>query len=90
MARCDFCKSRIEQGTGKKFIYKDGHISNFCSSKCERHTFRLKHKGRNVRWTEEYQKLKKSGKLTEDVEIKAEDLQAEKPAEDKQKKGGKK
>lgn len=68
MARCDFCKRRIEQGTGKKFIFKDGTQVNFCSSKCEKNTFTLKHKGRTTRWTDEAQKLKKSGKVTEEVE----------------------
>jgi large subunit ribosomal protein L24e len=59
MAICDFCKGTIEQGTGKMFVHKDGKIVRFCSSKCEKHHFKLKHKGRTTAWTPEFQKLKK-------------------------------
>lgn len=61
MAKCDFCKHKIEPGTGKKFIQKDGKVLDFCSGKCETHHFKLKHKGRTTKWTAEFQKLK-SGK----------------------------
>lgn len=83
MARCDFCKGKVEPGTGKKFIYKDGTIMNFCSSKCEKHVFVLRHKGRSQAWTEEAHKIKKSGKLTEEVE-----KDVEKKPEKKTKKEG--
>ncbi|MBU1976009.1 MAG: ribosomal protein L24e family protein [Nanoarchaeota archaeon] len=61
MAKCDFCKQKIGPGTGKKFIQKDGKILDFCSAKCERHVFKLKHKSRTTKWTDEYHKLKETG-----------------------------
>jgi large subunit ribosomal protein L24e len=59
MAICEFCKGQIEPGTGKMFVYKDGKIVRFCKSKCEKHHFKLKHKGRTTKWTDEYHRLKK-------------------------------
>lgn len=59
MASCEFCKGTIEQGTGKMFVHKDGKIVRFCSSKCEKHHFKLRHKGRTTPWTPEFQRLKK-------------------------------
>ncbi|MBN1645667.1 ribosomal protein L24e family protein [Candidatus Woesearchaeota archaeon] len=59
MARCDFCQKRIEPGTGKLYIKKDGKTFDFCSKKCETHMLKLKHKPRTTRWTLEYRKLKK-------------------------------
>ncbi|MFH1072379.1 MAG: 50S ribosomal protein L24e [Nanoarchaeota archaeon] len=62
MAKCDFCKNRIEPGTGKKYIKKDGKVFDFCSSKCERHQLKLRHKARTTKWTKEYAKVKKEEK----------------------------
>lgn len=50
MAKCSFCKKSIEQGTGKMFVTKDGRIMHFCSTKCEKHTFKLKRNPRKTRW----------------------------------------
>ena len=60
MARCDFCKKRIEPGTGKKFIKKDGKILDFCSNKCEKNMLKLRRKPRNVKWTLEARKVRKA------------------------------
>ncbi len=54
MVKCDFCKRRIEPGTGKKLVRKDGKVLDFCSGKCEKNLLKLKRKPRNVKWTEEY------------------------------------
>lgn len=61
MPKCDFCKKRIEPGTGKKYVQKDGKVLDFCSGKCETHQLKLKHKGRTTPWTNEHHKLKKQG-----------------------------
>lgn len=62
MAKCDFCKNRIEQGTGKLYVKKDGKMLHFCSSKCEKNTLKLKRKPRTTKWTEEYHSIKKGTK----------------------------
>lgn len=50
MAKCSFCGNAIEQGTGKMLVRKDGAISFFCSSKCEKNTA-MKRESKYVRWT---------------------------------------
>ncbi len=62
MARCSFCKEIINKGTGKIFVKTDAKILNFCSTKCERNMLKLKRKPRDVRWTQEFQSIKKEGK----------------------------
>ena len=63
MAKCNFCDKKIEQGTGKMFIKKEGKILWFCSNKCEKNMLKLKRKPVNIRWTghhhNEKQKTKK-------------------------------
>ncbi len=62
MARCSFCKKIIPKGTGKMFIRVDGKILNFCSNKCEKNMLKLRRKPRKLKWTEEFQQIKKGGK----------------------------
>jgi large subunit ribosomal protein L24e len=62
MADCNFCGTKIEVGTGKIYVKVDGRILNFCSSKCEKNFVGLGRKPRNVRWTKEYQDIKKQSK----------------------------
>jgi len=62
MANCDFCKSKIPKGTGKKYIKKDGKILNFCSNKCEKNLIKLGRKARTTKWTGEYHKIKEGKK----------------------------
>ncbi|MFC1648559.1 50S ribosomal protein L24e [Nanoarchaeota archaeon] len=63
MVICDFCKNKVEPGTGKKYIKKDGHIIDFCSNKCKKNMLKLKRKPRTTKWTREYQMVKKGGKV---------------------------
>lgn len=35
MKKCTFCGSKIEPGTGKMLVRKDGTIQYFCSTKCQ-------------------------------------------------------
>lgn len=51
MARCSFCKTDIERGTGKIFVTKEGKVLNFCSRKCEKNMLKLKRLPRKLKWT---------------------------------------
>ncbi len=62
MARCSFCKEVIGKGTGKIFVKTDGKILNFCSNRCEKNMLKLKRKPRDIKWTREYQTIKKEGR----------------------------
>ncbi len=48
---CTFCGEKIEPGTGKMYVRKDGTIFYFCSSKCQ-NNYRLGRVPRRVDWTE--------------------------------------
>ncbi len=48
---CSFCSRRIEPGTGKMFVKRDGSVLYFCSSKCEKNMLKLGRNPRRVRWT---------------------------------------
>ena len=60
--RCSFCTREIPFGRGITFVKKEGKALNFCTSKCQKHQLKLKHKARETGWTEEYKKLKKQTK----------------------------
>ncbi|HLD06643.1 MAG TPA: 50S ribosomal protein L24e [Candidatus Nanoarchaeia archaeon] len=62
MARCSFCGSVLEPGTGKMYVKKDGRILYFCSRTCEKQLLKLGRVPRETRWTAEAQRLKKGGK----------------------------
>ncbi|MGC9443756.1 MAG: 50S ribosomal protein L24e [Candidatus Methanospirareceae archaeon] len=48
--RCSFCNIRLEPGTGKMFVRRDGTVLYFCSSKCERNMLKLRRKSRKLKW----------------------------------------
>jgi large subunit ribosomal protein L24e len=56
MAKCSFCKTDIELGTGTMYVKKDGTILNFCSMKCEKNTLKLGRVPRFIKWTKSYVK----------------------------------
>lgn len=56
--KCSFCSNEIERGTGKMFVQNDARIFYFCSSKCQKGQFKLKHKGWETKWTETFRTLK--------------------------------
>lgn len=62
LMKCSFCSNEIERGTGKMYVQNDGRIFYFCSSKCQKGQFKLKHKGWEVKWTETFRRLKGEGK----------------------------
>jgi len=57
---CSFCGNKIEPGTGKMFVRKDGTILFFDKSKCEKNYLKLGREPRKVRWTKEFKEAKRS------------------------------
>lgn len=51
MAYCSFCSEEIPKGCGEMFVFKDGAMLYFCSSKCKKNSIRLKREGRLMKWT---------------------------------------
>ncbi|HLD04840.1 MAG TPA: 50S ribosomal protein L24e, partial [Candidatus Nanoarchaeia archaeon] len=41
-----------ERGTGKKYVYKDGKVLDFCSRKCEKNLIKLRRTARTTKWTQ--------------------------------------
>ena len=62
---CSFCGDEIEPGKGMTYIRKDGNILNFCSRKCRINMLKLKRVPRKIKWTREYQNLKRLRKNSE-------------------------
>ena len=62
MAKCSFCKTNIEQGTGKIYVTKEGKIFNFCSMKCEKNQLKLKRNPRFFKWANPKEKAEKEVK----------------------------
>jgi large subunit ribosomal protein L24e len=60
--KCSFCGTEIPPGTGLMYVQKDGKILYFCSKKCEKNMLKLKRKPRKVKWTEEFNNIKKGVK----------------------------
>ncbi len=58
MAKCSFCGSDIERGTGKIKILKEGKVINLCGTKCEKNMFKLHRVAREMPWTAEYKVAK--------------------------------
>lgn len=50
--KCSFCYRRIEPGTGKMYVKKDGTVLNFCSNKCHKNMIELKRVPRTTAWTD--------------------------------------
>jgi len=53
MAKCAFCNTQIEVGTGKMFIYVSGKFDYFCSKKCEKNMLKLGRNPKQFKWTRE-------------------------------------
>ena len=69
---CSFCGKKIEYGTGKMFVRKDGTILYFDTSKCEKNYLKLGREPRKVRWTAEAreEKAQRTKTIKEAVENK--------------------
>ncbi len=55
MRTCSFCGEEIPEGTGKMYVRRDGSISFFCSSKCEKNN-KLGRIPRKVKWVKQWDK----------------------------------
>ena len=62
MAKCSFCRTTIERGTGTMVVRNDGSILFFCSSKCDKNMLKLGREPRHLRWTAAYVKEQKGSK----------------------------
>ncbi|MEM3154864.1 MAG: 50S ribosomal protein L24e [Candidatus Woesearchaeota archaeon] len=56
MAKCSFCRSVIEPGTGTMYVRKDGTVLNFCAMKCEKNMLNLGRTPRFTKWTKAFEK----------------------------------
>lgn len=56
MAKCSFCKTVIEPGTGTMYVKKDSTILHFCTMKCEKNMLHLGRTARFVKWTKAFEK----------------------------------
>ncbi|MFO8109570.1 MAG: 50S ribosomal protein L24e [Thermoplasmata archaeon] len=52
--QCSFCGTKIEPGTGKIYIKKEGSVYHFCTGKCKKNMIDLKRKDRETRWTRKF------------------------------------
>jgi large subunit ribosomal protein L24e len=50
--RCSFCGEKLEQGTGKMYVKKDGTVFYFDSNKCYKNMILMKRVARTTAWTE--------------------------------------
>jgi large subunit ribosomal protein L24e len=56
MAKCNFCGTTIQRGTGLIYVLKEGKAINYCSRKCEKNETVLRRKPANMKWTMRYSK----------------------------------
>jgi len=68
MVKCSFCGQDLPIGGGKMYAKKEGTVFYFCSNKCEKNQIVLGRKPINTRWTEAYNKLKKTLMSAKDKE----------------------
>jgi large subunit ribosomal protein L24e len=60
MVKCSFCGNDLPLGGGKMYVKKEGTVFYFCSNKCEKNQIQMGRKPVKTRWTESYNKLKKT------------------------------
>jgi len=60
MVKCSFCGQDLPIGGGKMYVKREGTVFYFCSNKCEKNQVVLGRKPIDTRWTEAYNKLKKT------------------------------
>jgi len=78
--QCDFCGTDIEPGTGTMFVFVDGRVVHYCSSKCEKNAD-LGRVPRDVEWTAEGQRLRQRSQRTVGTQEEVEEVAAEPPEE---------
>ena len=77
---CDFCETDIEPGTGTMFVFADGRVVHYCSSKCEKNAD-LGRVPRDVEWTGESRRLRQRRQGTVGSQDEVEEVAAEAPEE---------
>lgn len=78
MVKCSFCGDDLPIGGGKLYAKKDGTTYHFCTNKCEKNMIVLKRKPVKTKWTNAYNKLKKTLLLAKDNEAKESEKKGEK------------
>lgn len=53
---CNFCGEKIEPGTGRMYVRRDGRVHYFCSNKCFKNMIVLKRVPRRTKWSKKYRK----------------------------------
>ena len=56
MTDCTFCGHRVEPGSGKMFVKKDGTVLHFCCHKCQMNQVGLGRVNRYVKWTKAFER----------------------------------
>ncbi|MBD3249608.1 50S ribosomal protein L24e [Candidatus Woesearchaeota archaeon] len=79
MARCIFCRTNIEKGTGKIFVMKDGRTIDFCSNKCEKNMIKLGKKNTELKWITKKSEKEKKEELIEELEESSKEEEKPKP-----------
>lgn len=77
---CDFCGTDIEPGTGTMFVFVDGRVVHYCSSKCEKNAD-LGRVPRDVEWTAEGRRLRQRRQRTVGSQAEVEEVAADTPEE---------
>ena len=71
MARCSFCGTDIERGTGKTVVQKDTTIVHFCTRRCEKNMLELKRNPLKVAWTLRFRQFRGKAKGAEALVLEA-------------------
>jgi large subunit ribosomal protein L24e len=82
MAKCTFCGSNIEKGTGKSMFMVDGKTLHFCRRKCEKNMIKLGRNPRDIKWTAEH-KIWKDMRMAAEKQAKSGAAKTETKAEKK-------
>ena len=65
MARCSFCGTDIERGTGKTSVQKDSSILHFCTRRCEKNMVELGRTPLKTPWTLRFRQFRGKAKGAE-------------------------
>lgn len=77
--KCVFCSKPQQPGKGIIFVYSDGRVIYFCSSKCRRN-FRMKRNPKKIKWARQIEKKERNEAFAKKKEDKAEARAEEKRA----------
>jgi large subunit ribosomal protein L24e len=69
--KCVFCSKQQQPGQGIIFVYSDGRVIYFCSSKCRRN-FRMKRDPKKIKWAKQIEKKERTDAFEKKREVKSE------------------